>query len=1033
MLERRWLGALSAVAALFFCGASAEAGDYVEPAVFASSNGLLNLLVIALPQPVPSISYTPLDNSGVLNPIGWVYQICPMASALPNNQCPAGAPTVSDYGGVRLALQQGDTLQIRLVNQLPALDPIKVQHVVNPGDANLPLNLTNLHTHGLIVEPRAPTLSNPTFGDYVFVQIYNSANGTPVPQGTHQHGSIVKDYADYQIQIPANHPSGAYWFHPHVHGLALNQVSSGLAGIISVGSAGNYAVGDVSGTPFPDGSVRHLILKDMQVLAANPAQIFSNGTAPAIDGEVLNQQASPFCTQYPVNPTRDPRLGSCPGAPPVTKPSTTPPSKPYHRETWGGGSGADYRGGVWYFTINGQQYPTITVTEADGELWRLTNASGSLTYDLQLTDNSTQTPIIMQLVSIDGVSISVPPATAPDTVVKLAGTRFTPVACPPSTTVGMTSTPVCVSQFTMMPSSRAEVWVIYRDQNGNIVTPPSGASATFQQIGITTGPAGDPWPQINLASVQFAPTGPRQLTRYALDVRGQASAINQAKGILKARVPYASAAPLPIGCKPLAAGHHRRIFFGFPDTTDPDVFGLGYEEVDQNGAVIPDTEIPLTAFDPTANTICIPLGPGQTPVTETWELVNLATENHNFHIHQTRFSPADVLQSPTSITPTPQIVEDNLPLPVAIAIASTVGINQYGYCTIAQWRDGDCTSTPVLVNIPFSQVGQFVYHCHILAHEDGGMMAKIQVVPSPSPINNATHDFNGDGKSDIAWADSGGDYAIWLMSSGQIAASGQLVTLPGNWQLSGQRDFNGDGTADWLWRDTSAGTVALWELNGLQVLATGSFGSVPANWSIVGTGDFNGDGIGDILWLDSDTNTAAVWLMNGLGLPQSGNIAVFPTTWTIAGTGDFNGDGKSDILWRDTTAATVGVLLMDGEQYTQNESLGAVPDNWTIVGTGDFNGDGMPDILWRDSNTGTVAIWLMNGLQLAQSVNLGAVPSTWNIAETGDFNGDGTSDILWIDTTGNVAIWFMKGGQISSSAGIGNVGTTWSVQGANAD
>ena len=33
-------------------------------------------------------------------------------------------------------------------------------------------------------------------------------------------------------------------------------------------------------------------------------------------------------------------------------------------------------------------------------------------------------------------------------------------------------------------------------------------------------------------------------------------------------------------------------------------------------------------------------------------------------------------------------------------------------------------------DIPFSQLGEFVYHCHILEHEDGGMMARIVVVPS---------------------------------------------------------------------------------------------------------------------------------------------------------------------------------------------------------------------------------------------------------------------------------------------------------------
>jgi FtsP/CotA-like multicopper oxidase with cupredoxin domain len=48
-----------------------------------------------------------------------------------------------------------------------------------------------------------------------------------------------------------------------------------------------------------------------------------------------------------------------------------------------------------------------------------------------------------------------------------------------------------------------------------------------------------------------------------------------------------------------------------------------------------------------------------------------------------------------------------------------------------QWHGGQCSSVPQVVEIPFSQLGEFVYHCHILEHEDGGMMAKIRVVPAP--------------------------------------------------------------------------------------------------------------------------------------------------------------------------------------------------------------------------------------------------------------------------------------------------------------
>jgi len=51
--------------------------------------------------------------------------------------------------------------------------------------------------------------------------------------------------------------------------------------------------------------------------------------------------------------------------------------------------------------------------------------------------------------------------------------------------------------------------------------------------------------------------------------------------------------------------------------------------------------------------------------------------------------------------------------------------------TVASWRSGQCQVVPITVEIPFSQIGDFVYHCHILEHEDGGMMAHIRVVANP--------------------------------------------------------------------------------------------------------------------------------------------------------------------------------------------------------------------------------------------------------------------------------------------------------------
>src|SRR5215470_7571226 len=122
----RWIGAAGVAVAMWAAPHVAAAQTLAEPPVFASQNGVLDIMMVAIAQPIPTISFTPPHSHSVIHPKGWVYQICPRpASGL---SCPAGSSTVSPYGGTRLALQQGDTLKIRFVNRLPKLDPNKLNH-----------------------------------------------------------------------------------------------------------------------------------------------------------------------------------------------------------------------------------------------------------------------------------------------------------------------------------------------------------------------------------------------------------------------------------------------------------------------------------------------------------------------------------------------------------------------------------------------------------------------------------------------------------------------------------------------------------------------------------------------------------------------------------------------------------------------------------------------------------------------------------------------------------------------------------------
>ena len=106
--------------------------------------------------------------------------------------------------------------------------------------------------------------------------------------------------------------------------------------------------------------------------------------------------------------------------------------------------------------------------------------------------------------------------------------------------------------------------------------------------------------------------------------------------------------------------------------------------------------------------------PGQPPsivvhsgTVEDWVIENRALEDHVFHIHQIHF----------------QVTEANGQPVWDPALRDTVDV---------PFWDGKSPYPSVKLHMDFRDpniVGDFVYHCHILAHEDGGMMAVIRVLP----------------------------------------------------------------------------------------------------------------------------------------------------------------------------------------------------------------------------------------------------------------------------------------------------------------
>jgi FtsP/CotA-like multicopper oxidase with cupredoxin domain len=91
---------------------------------------------------------------------------------------------------------------------------------------------------------------------------------------------------------------------------------------------------------------------------------------------------------------------------------------------------------------------------------------------------------------------------------------------------------------------------------------------------------------------------------------------------------------------------------------------------------------------------------------EDWTIENRTQEHHEFHMHQIHFL---LLSRNGNAVPNGQYLD---------------------MIQVPYWKgEGPYPSVTVRMDFRGPDVGDFVYHCHILGHEDNGMMAIIHVNP----------------------------------------------------------------------------------------------------------------------------------------------------------------------------------------------------------------------------------------------------------------------------------------------------------------
>jgi FtsP/CotA-like multicopper oxidase with cupredoxin domain len=589
------------------------------------------------------------------------------------------------YIGPLVELRPGDLFKVRFLNALSPAGPQLGRHHHGQAVPSASDN-TNLHTHGLIVSPNNATASTKGDGDNIFAQLgrgqsldYNIKIPTALPASILDLPSGI---------IP--HPTGLYWYHAHLHGISASQLSGGMSGLISIGRPdANVAGPDAASTEAlrAKTDVAHLLLRDIQITSAIAPE--KAASAPAVWTPVEDPT---LCENTTIAAASRP--GFCTGSDPTK---------------------------IWLFTVNGLRFPSWDIQGGRNLLLRIANTSASATYELSLINqDAPNVRIPFELLSVDGVV--------------------------PTTRSNASSSPIAptTDALRLMPAGRAEIYI------RNDAASPNMRRLVLTTEGLHTGidsSSGDNWPEINLAQLILEPSAPSlAATRTTLASQAVLSKTLQHR----LETDFIASTPTPPGCirdMDSTKLEHRRITF----TQRADGWGVRSELVappDLSGVH------PFGTFKPVAGTtvgpipferylkddgsvnwggtdvgsnpkspkhVCVSLKTGHA---QLWEVSNPTSELHNFHIHQSKFriATADDLRR---YGIDPQGIVANLTPKLQ---------NAKGTDDLYIWHDTMPVEAQkrVFLVINFDaeeQIGRFVFHCHILEHEDSGLMAPIEVLP----------------------------------------------------------------------------------------------------------------------------------------------------------------------------------------------------------------------------------------------------------------------------------------------------------------
>jgi FtsP/CotA-like multicopper oxidase with cupredoxin domain len=581
---------------------------------------------------------------------------------------------IEDYGGEGLCYPRP------VFAERPGADANFYPLMAN--EAHMADGTTNLHVHGLFVSPQ-------TCSDEVLASTIYPANwGARVaPLAPCQSAA---NELSYTYQLPAYHPAGAYWYHTHRHGQAEHESQMGLVGAIVVEDAGDAWRTSIGVTD------QVLLVTDV----ANPACLVGVNCDAKVQPRHIGRQSIWGKSAGPL-PQAGVQRGYSAG--PVPAPPPIDPRIDQVNQAGECAYGATGpAGGVELWTLllngaevpegqNGQQFPpdgellTTTMQPGQRQIYRLVNgaANSFLAPELVLSQNGVETILPLEVFARDGVGL----------YDAQGNRRF-----------GYFD--VAKTQLIVPPAGRVE-FVVH--------APPAGAKLYVQSSQVLPGCGGNLYPARRLLLVTAAGAP------VPIAVGSDADLLQNTPSL----APYLSTLGnvATVHRTFVFAEYGRGFTYGLtrwlgrvPGSGDYDPSQTDFyitEVASDDGEVKPDRVAmrPFQMHNP-APEVVVHLH-GQQSVTEEWLVENSTLEIHAFHMHQIHF------QDVTSPSADPDLhpLLDTITVPAAPLIGD-----------VATGGPGAPGWVKLRMTFTTADIGEFVYHCHILEHEDNGMMGKIRVV-----------------------------------------------------------------------------------------------------------------------------------------------------------------------------------------------------------------------------------------------------------------------------------------------------------------